>query len=67
MPKVLHAYNTDYKIAVRDSGTITLDTGTETGTVIVTGDLQVQGNTTTIDTVNLEIEDNVLVLNKGEQ
>lgn len=67
MPKVLHAYNTDYKIAVRDSGTITLDTGIETGTVVVTGNLQVQGNTTTIDTVNLEIEDNILVLNKGEQ
>jgi hypothetical protein len=67
MPKVLQAYNSDYKIVARESGTITLDTGIETGTVVVTGNLQVQGNTTTIDTVNLEIEDNILVLNRGEQ
>lgn len=66
MPKVLEAYNTDYKIAVQESGTITLDTGDQTGFVIITGNLQVEGNTTTIDTVNLEIEDNILVLNRGE-
>jgi hypothetical protein len=38
----------------------------EQGTVIVTGDLLVKGNTTTVDTANLNIEDNVILLNKGE-
>jgi hypothetical protein len=31
----------------------------------ITGDLIVQGETTTIDSQNLEVEDNMLVLNKG--
>jgi len=56
----------DYKIVAASSGTITLDTGVERGEVVVTGNLTVQGNTTTINTANLDIEDNVLLLNKGE-
>lgn len=56
----------DYKIVTAASGTITLDTGVERGEVVVTGNLTVQGNTTTINTANLDIEDNVLLLNKGE-
>jgi len=67
MPRVLKAYNTDYKISVQDGGKITLDTGIEIGDVIVTGNLQVQGETTTVNTTNLEIEDNIIVLNRGEQ
>mgnify|MGYP006271730799 CR=1 FL=1 len=66
MPKVLKSYNTDYKIASRPGGEITLDTGLETGTVIVTGNLQVNGDTTTVNTTDLEIEDNLIVLNRGE-
>lgn len=65
MPKVLRAYNTDYKIAVRENGEITLDVGPE-GTVIVTGNLNIQGETTTVNTVDLEIEDNIILLNKGD-
>jgi len=67
MPRVLNAYNTDYKIRVQDGGEIRLDTGVETGKVVVTGNLEVLGSTTTIDTVNLEIEDNILLLNRDEQ
>lgn len=67
MPRVLNAYNTNYKIRVQDGGEIRLDTGVETGTVVVTGNLEVLGTTTTIDTVNLEIEDNILLLNRDEQ
>jgi hypothetical protein len=67
MPRVLKAYNTDYKISVQDGGKITLDTGIEIGDVIITGNLQVQGETTTVDTTNLAIEDNIIVLNRGEQ
>lgn len=65
MPKVLKAYDSDYIIAVRDNGEITLDVGSE-GTVFVTGNLNVRGNSTSINTTDLEIEDNIIVLNKGE-
>jgi hypothetical protein len=34
--------------------------------VIVSGDLTVQGTTTTIDTANTEIKDNIILLNNGE-
>ena len=36
-----------------------------TGSARITGDLIVQGTTTTIDSQNLEVEDNILVLNAG--
>jgi hypothetical protein len=66
MSKILRVSESDYRIKVKDTGTITLDTGVEQGTVIVTGDLLVKGNTTTVDTANLNIEDNIILLNKGE-
>jgi hypothetical protein len=61
--------NGDYNIktavdGVRD-GVITLDTGTN-GKVIVTGNLEVKGNTVSINTTVLDIEDNIIVLNKNE-
>lgn len=58
--------NSDYKIQVPAGDTITLDTGTNTGLVFITGDLTVQGNTTTVNTTNMLIEDNIILLNKGE-
>lgn len=58
--------NSDYKIKVPSNGRIILDTGTNVGQVFITGDLNVQGNTTTINTTNMNIEDNIIVLNKGE-
>jgi hypothetical protein len=66
MSKILRVSESDYRIKVKDTGTITLDTGVEQGTVIITGDLLVKGNTTTVDTANLNIEDNTILLNKGE-
>ena len=53
----------NYKVSVTDNGTITLDTGSGIGTVIVTGDLVVQGETTTINTSQLTIEDRIITLN----
>ena len=50
MSRVLKVSNSDYRIKVKDSGSITLDTGLSLGTVYVTGDLVVKGNTTTINT-----------------
>ena len=67
MSRILKVSQSDYRVKVQDSGTITLDTGVDTGTVIITGDLLVKGNQTTINTTNLDIEDNIIVLNKGEQ
>ena len=66
MSKILRVSESDYRIKVKDTGTITLDTGAEQGTVVITGDLLVKGNTTTVDTANLNIEDNIILLNKGE-
>lgn len=67
MIKIVNIPNGDYAVSVESGGTITLDTGTNTGTVVVTGDLYVQGETTSIETTNLDIEDNIILLNKGEQ
>lgn len=56
----------DYKVIVENSGSITLDTGVETGEVLITGDLRVLGNTTTVNSENLSIRDNIIILNQGE-
>ena len=66
MSKILKVSESNYRVTVQSGGTITLDTGTDNGIVIVTGDLRVMGNTTTIDTANMTIEDNIILLNKGE-
>jgi|TARA_X000000950_G_scaffold72161_2_gene89576 hypothetical protein len=66
MSKVLKVENGNYKVTVQSGGTITLDTGVETGTTIVTGDLEVKGTTTTVKSVNTTISDNILTLNEGE-
>jgi len=66
MSRVLKVSQSNYRLQTATGGTITLDTGTNVGTVIVTGDLVVQGETTTINTTNLAIEDNIIVLNKNQ-
>ena len=58
--------SSDYKIKVPSGGTIRLDTGTNIGQVFITGNLNVQGNTTTVNTTNMNIEDNIILLNNGE-
>lgn len=65
MSKVVKVYNSNYKVAVQDGGVITLDTGNLTGTVVITGDLEVKGVTTTVDSTEVTIADNVLVLSSG--
>ena len=66
MSKFLNVPYGDYTITVQDGGIIRLDTGVENGEVVVTGDLTVLGVTTTIDTVNMTVEDNIITLNSGE-
>ncbi len=56
----------DYKITTASAGTITLDTGTRKGTTKVTGNLVVEGTTTTVDTEELSIVDAIITLNKNE-
>jgi hypothetical protein len=64
--KIVSVSENDYKVRVRDGGTITLFTGTQTGTVIVSGDLLVQGNTTTVESETMTVKDNIIILNQGE-
>lgn len=66
MSKFFRVDGGDYKITVQNGGQITLDTGQEEGTVVITGNLTVQGITTTVETANMTIEDNIIVLNQGE-
>jgi hypothetical protein len=63
--------NGDYTIkALPDDrtvgGKITLDTGDNVGEVRVTGNLVVTGATLTVETANLNVQDNVIILNYGE-
>jgi hypothetical protein len=58
--------NGDYDIITADGGTITLNTGFNVGTVRVTGNLIVDGDTLTVSAENLNVQDNVIVLNFGE-
>ena len=65
MSKTLNVNTGNYKVKVPDGGTITLDTGSA-GNVALTGNLQVAGTQTTVNSTNLDITDNIIVLNKGE-
>ena len=65
MSKTVVVNSGDYKIKVSEVNEIILDTGAA-GTTRVVGNLLVEGATTTVNTTNLEIEDNIIELNKGE-
>ena len=71
MSKIVRTTDTDYKIITAAGGNITLDTTNAssdgTGRVIVRGDLEVQGNTTQVDSQILTIDDNIIVLSKGNE
>lgn len=60
--------NGDYNVRAGDGAKITLDTGPAAagGSVRVTGNLVVEGDTFNISTTNLSIEDNIISLNNGE-
>lgn len=66
MSKILRVTDGDYAVYVQSGGTIRLDTGIEAGEVRITGDLVVEGNTTTVQSENLSITDNIIVINRGE-
>ena len=60
--------NGDYNIRAGDGAKITLDTGPAVsgGSVLITGNLVVEGDTVNVNTANLAIEDNIISLNVGE-
>ena len=73
MSKIVRVQGGDYKLIVGASGQpgyITLDTnpvgtiGTQ-GKVTITGDLEVLGNTTTVQSETLTVKDNIIYLNVG--
>lgn len=56
----------DYGIKVDDGSSITLDTGNFAGKVLITGDLVVQGGSTSIETTELKVTDKIIYLNATE-
>jgi hypothetical protein len=66
MSKYLRIPNGNYKVEVQPGGQITLDTGEEVGRVVITGDLIVEGNTTTVESETMVVKDNIIELNDGE-
>lgn len=72
MSRIVRVHNDDYSIVVDNgsSGTITLDTtgdsGSIQGTTVIKGNLQVLGTTTTVESETVTIDDNIIVLNDGE-
>ncbi len=60
----------DYNIKTGEGNTILLDTSgggqSTAGSVVVTGNLEVRGETLTVEAENLNVKDNIIVLNYGE-
>ena len=66
MSKIVRVSQGDYRLIVQSGGFITLDTGSSVGTVVITGNLDVKGITTTIESVNTTIADNIFKVNEGQ-
>ena len=66
MSKTLNVNSGDYRVRVPSGQTITLDTGTGVGNVQVTGNITIAGTQTVVNSQELDIVDNIIVLNKGE-
>ena len=68
MSKYLRVGNGDYHISVKDGARIILDTTdgllNNAGKVLITGDLEVKGDTTTVNSTILTVADNIIVLSK---
>lgn len=73
MSKVLSVNNGNYTVKVEAGGQILLDTargsfvsGKPAGTVVIRGSLEVEGTTTTVESNDTLINDNILTLNNGQ-
>ena len=61
MSKILNVNSGNYTIRVASGSNIILDS--PNGTVDLTGSLNVQGTTTTVNSSNLDITDNIITVN----
>lgn len=66
MSKILKVSQDNYRVQVQPGGTITFDTGESQGTVVITGNLDVKGNTTTVESTNTTVKDNIIQINYGQ-
>jgi len=66
MSRILRVDQDNYRVAVKTGGTITFDTGPTAGTVVITGNLDVKGTTTTVESTNTTITDNIIQINYGQ-
>ena len=72
MSRVLRVTDDNYKVIVDNgsAGTITLDTTADEssiqGTVVIRGNLEVQGTNTTIESTVVTVDDNIMLLNDGQ-
>ena len=69
MSKIIRTTDSDYRIITAQAGQIILDTTNATndrsGTVIIRGDLEVNGGTTTVSSEITTLVDNILLLSSG--
>lgn len=66
MSRIVKVSESNYRLQVQAGGIITLDTGAAYGTVVITGNLDVKGLTTTVESVNTTVKDNILQINYGQ-
>lgn len=66
MSRFVNVPNGNYYIKVTNGGEIELNTGVGNGKVVVTGDLEVRGTQTIIESTDTSINDNIIILNDGE-
>lgn len=64
--KLVKVQDSDYKLVVRDGGTIELNTGWQQGNVVISGSLIVHGDYTTVESETMVVKDNIIVINDGE-
>jgi len=66
MSKVLRIQEGGYKIIAKTGSEIKLDTG-ETGQVTIIGSLNVTGITNYVNVTDMQVEDNIIELNRGDR
>lgn len=67
MAKISKIGHDRFRLMVNEGGTIWLDTGDGKGKTIITGDVEFKGKMTKITSTDLQIKDNIIQLNVGEE
>ena len=66
MSKFIKTTSDNLTLKTTSGGTIALETGTGVGLVSISGDLVVAGTTTTVNSTEVTVADNIIELNSGE-